>query len=71
MLQQGANGALGVPRVPADIGLHGAILMETHPLYRDSPNIPAFVNRAVETVVAAGCLVHIRTLCAVSNSTVS
>src|ERR1017187_1929880 len=49
-----------VSAVPADIGLHCALLVETHPLYRDGTNIPALENRGGESSTTAGSPFHFR-----------
>ena len=45
----------------ADLGNQGAILAETHSLYRDGADIPALENRAGEGCLTAGSLHHLRT----------
>src|SRR5260370_41655192 len=51
----------GAYSVPADIGLHCALLVETHPLYRDGTNISALENRGGESSTTAGSPLHFRT----------
>ena len=48
-------------RRAADIGLHGAFLVETHPLYRDGTDVPALEDRDGERFTTAGSPLHLRT----------
>ena len=61
VVEHRANRAARISAVPADIGLHGAIGVETDSFYRNRADVPALEHRAGNSFTTADRLAHIQT----------